>query len=63
LACAAPPPFRRENFFLTSLQQPQGRLLGDQGRGEDPFKKKLAETGPPGKPPERRKQGSLYLYE
>jgi hypothetical protein len=29
--------FIAENFFLISLQQPQGRLLGDQGRGEDPF--------------------------
>ncbi|PTL40038.1 hypothetical protein C6Y45_03455 [Alkalicoccus saliphilus] len=52
---------------MISLQQPQGRLLGDQGRGEDPFLptygwKELAEPGPPGKRPERRKQGSVYLY-
>ncbi|PTL39925.1 hypothetical protein C6Y45_02785 [Alkalicoccus saliphilus] len=60
--------FYSENLFLLSLQQPQGRLLGDQGRGEDPFlstygRKELAEAGPPGKRPGRRMQGSVYLYK
>ncbi|PTL38526.1 hypothetical protein C6Y45_10805 [Alkalicoccus saliphilus] len=59
--------FPAENFFLISPQQPQGRLLGDQGRGEDPFLpayrwKELAEPVPPGKRPGRRTQGSFYLY-
>jgi len=26
-----------KNLFSISLRQPQGRLLGDPGRGEDPF--------------------------
>jgi hypothetical protein len=54
--------FQSRKLFFISLQQPQGRLLGDPGRGEDPFRKQLAEPGPPGKHPERRKQGSVYLY-
>jgi hypothetical protein len=56
-----------ENFFLIFLRQPLGRLLGDEGRGEDPFlptcgRKKLAEPVPPGKRTGRRKQETVYLY-
>jgi hypothetical protein len=56
-----------KNLFSISLLQPQERLLGDQGRGEDPFlptsgRKKLAEAVPPGKRPGRRKQETVYLY-
>ncbi|TVP88026.1 MAG: hypothetical protein EA344_01055 [Alkalicoccus sp.] len=58
--------FNKEVFhnrkLLLSLLQPKGRLQGDQGRGEDPFRKKLAEPGPPGKRPGRRKQENVYLY-
>ncbi|TVP88559.1 MAG: hypothetical protein EA344_00410 [Alkalicoccus sp.] len=45
-------------FLPIFLLHPQEGLLGHQGRGEDPFRKKLAEPGPPGK----RKQGIVYLY-
>ncbi|TVP88933.1 MAG: hypothetical protein EA344_00105 [Alkalicoccus sp.] len=50
--------FYGRKLLLLSLLQPKGRLLGDQGRGEDPFRKKLAEAGPPGKRPREAEAGN-----
>ncbi|TVP86536.1 MAG: hypothetical protein EA344_03530 [Alkalicoccus sp.] len=36
----------RRKLLSISLPQPQGRFRGDQERGEDPFRKKLAEARP-----------------
>ncbi|TVP83728.1 MAG: hypothetical protein EA344_08575 [Alkalicoccus sp.] len=47
-------------LLSVSLLQPQGRLRGDKGRGEDPFRKEAAEPGPPGKCSGRRKQEALH---
>ncbi|PTL39938.1 hypothetical protein [Alkalicoccus saliphilus] len=46
--------------FLYPCRSRRGLLLGERGRAEDPFRKKLAE-GPPERVPRRRKQGIAYL--